>query len=262
MGPSTLDAVWDRRARTLACQGHDVPVGAGGRALENAAAQLARCLHTAGLRPRRIAVRDTTGTLRLTHHLPPEPPKERPMAERVEEKPKSNVTDATFSEHYRAIRDASKEQQRATAVMRLARKRAKAAGIILSDLDQAIRLRDLDSDERDVHLKNVGRYAAWLGCPLGTQGAIFGDAEAPREKVATELLEHDAREKGWNHGLHGGKEDGNPFVLGTPVSVAWAKGHADAVEFMKGLGDDTGEKKVTGSRRKRGNPEDAADVRH
>lgn len=204
--------------------------------------------------PRLLAVRDPGGALRLFHTIPQEEPH---MAEPVEIKAASNVTDATYLEHYRAIRDASREQQKATALMRLARKRAKGAGIVLADMDAAIRLRNLDADERQSQLRNVARYAAWMGCELGTQADMFGAPEAPKDRVAAEFAEYDATEKGWSHGLHGGKDDGNPFTLGTPFSVAWHKGWTDARDFMQAQGDD-GAKKVTGSRRARNNPEDRA----
>lgn len=173
------------------------------------------------------------------------------MAERTEAAAKGNLTPETYLEHYRAIRDAKKKQEQATAEMRLARKRAKAGGVNLSDMDAAIRLRDLDADERDTHLRNLGRYAAWMGAPLGAQATLFGEVEMPTEKAAAEHAAYEARERGYTDGTHGAPADNNPYPAGSPHAAEWARGWADGDAFMKGTAD--GETPVQG-RKRRGNP--------
>jgi len=258
LGPATVEATWDRAVGTLTAGDRSVPVAGTARGLKRAIQDLLREIHAAGERPRRVAVRDPSGTLRHTHHLPPGEP--AAMAERVETTPKSNLPPESYLEHYRAIRDAKKLQEQATAQMRLARKRAKAGGVNLGDMDAAIRLRDLDADERDTHLRNLARYAAWMGAPLGEQGSLFGEVEKPTEKAAAEHAAYEARQRGYTDGTQGTPADGNPFPAGTPHAAEWARGYADGKAFLDGTADPGEAKPVRGARRARGNPEDA--VKH
>ncbi|WP_043836322.1 ribosome modulation factor [Muricoccus aerilatus] len=255
LGPATVDATWDRAAGTLTAGERTALVPRTARGLNRAIQQLLREIHAAGERPRRVAVRDHSGLLRHTHHLPPgEPPA---MAERVEAASPSNLKPETYLEHYRAIRDAKKKQEQATAEMRLARKRAKASGVNLGDMDAAIRLRDLDADERDTHLKNLARYTTWMGAPLGAQATLFGDIEKPTEKAAAEHAAYEARERGYTDGTQGAREDGNPYPVGTPHAAEWHRGWTDGKAFLDGTAAPTEAKPVRGARRSRGNPEDA-----
>lgn len=178
------------------------------------------------------------------------------MAERVEPA-KSNVTPELTQEHYRLIRDAERQKDEAVALVRTARKRAKAAGVILADYDAAVRLKRMDPDERDSHLLNMARYAKWLGCELGTQAELFGEAEKPTEKAAARHAEYEAEERGYTDGTHGVAADNGPYPQGTPFAAAWARGWSKGDKFRQGLAQPDEEKPRRGARRGSGNPEDA-----
>lgn len=254
LGPATVEATWDRRAGTLTTAEHAVPVARTARGLDRAIEELLRRIHAARGRPRRVAVRDPGGTLRHVHHLPPgEPPA---MAERVEPA-KSNVTPELTQEHYRSIRDAERKKDEAVALVRTARKRAKAAGVILADYDAAVRLKRMDSDERETHLLNMARYCAWLGCELGTQADMFGEPEKPTEKSAARHAEYEAEERGYTDGTHGVPADNGPYQLGTPIAAAWARGWSKGDAFRQGLAQPDEVKPRRGAKRGAGNPEDA-----
>lgn len=258
MGPATVEAVWTRGASTLSAGELTVPVARTARGLEQAAAQLADRILSAGARPRRIAVRTPDGVLRMTHTLPPAPERSPAMADRVEKSEKSNVTPEMVLEFHRQIRDAERKKDEAVALVRSARKRAKAAGVILADYDAANRLRKMDQDERELHLQNLARYASFMGCPLGTQGALFGEVEAPTEKAAAEHAAYEARERGYTDGTHGAPADNNPYPAGSPHAAEWARGWADGDAFRQGIAQPGDEQPKRGARRSRGNPEDRA----
>jgi hypothetical protein len=84
---------------------------------------------------------------------------------------------------------------------RSARKRAKAAGIELGQLDAVVRMADWSMEEVRSYFGTQTQYAIWMGLPLGTQADLFAkeNAEPVDEPHGAEYWQS----KGYGAGIRG-----------------------------------------------------------
>lgn len=138
-----------------------------------------------------------------------------------EEDQGSNLRSETFLEFVNQII----EQQAAVDVekdkLKTLRKKAKAEGIVLGDLDAVVRMSEWGRNEVREHFANRQRYAAWLGLPTGTQGDFFKPVDTSDPKVAASEWE----QKGVTAGLLGKDATAPEECPGEHVQ-AFLKGHA------------------------------------
>ncbi|WOF74162.1 hypothetical protein QMT40_001809 [Parvibaculaceae bacterium PLY_AMNH_Bact1] len=114
--------------------------------------------------------------------------------------PGDNVPEGVFLSHVQKIIDANREVDEQSSILKGkqdARKRlrqaAKAEGIMLGELDQALEL--IDQEEEGVaSLSRVLKYAEMMRAPIGTQFKMF-DEERPTLDVAFD--------KGFNSSMQG-----------------------------------------------------------
>lgn len=178
------------------------------------------------------------------------------MAEKAAAPPRDNLTPETYLEFYRQVREAKRKLTEAQSAHRHALKRAKAAGIDLAAMAEAIDITKRDSDEVAQHMRTVARYAAWMGQPIGTQGALFDatDGNMPSQKAAAEQHEWAADEAGYDAGRAGRNRDDHPYEVGTPLHAAWDRGWMKGQAFIaEQMG---GEVPKRGRKKKSGNAED------
>ncbi|MBR0682764.1 hypothetical protein GXW74_19890 [Roseomonas eburnea] len=161
-----------------------------------------------------------------------------------------------FLEHLRACVEADRQLEKARDLRKAARKRAKAAGVALADMDEALVLSRMESATIAQRFRNLSRYSEWMGKPLGTQAELFGatDDQKPSEKATAQHAEWAAEEAGYDEGHSGAARDANPYPPGTLFAArwdaGWARGQADIVEGLR-----TGTPKK-GRKGKGGHPED------
>ena len=153
------------------------------------------------------------------------------MAGSLAEARSHNVPADAFLRHYREIRSLKDAVKDATAAVARAKKAAKAGGINLGAFKLLEHLAELDTDEAELELRDLARYAKWIDLPIGMQGDFFGqpEAEAADAKTAQEQREWQAGEDGMQAGKTGTERQPNPFDAGSAEFAAWdrswLKGH-------------------------------------
>lgn len=169
----------------------------------------------------------------------------------------SRLTPEIFLDHVHACRATARKLAEAQADHRNAMKRAKAAGVNNKAMTEAIAMTKEDQVVVEAHHRDLVRYLAWLGSPLGTQGALFGvsdDAARPTEKAQTEHTAWAAKEAGYEAGASGTARDQCPYEPGSPLHAQWDEGWREGeTRIIRDLG--TGQTRKRG-RKGKGNPED------
>jgi hypothetical protein len=114
----------------------------------------------------------------------------------------------------------------AVAKVRAIRARMEKAGCDMKALDLHLRLSKVEDAVAELYLRNAGRYNAWAGKPIGSQGALFGsdDAPGPSEKAAEELRGAVAYEAGYVAAQGGQTQDDCPYEAGSFFAQRWSQG--------------------------------------
>lgn len=145
----------------------------------------------------------------------------------------NGLTEDVFHSHLASMIRAEADLEVARKAKNAARKKAKAAGINLGELDAMRRLAEMTRPEQAESLSAQAQYLRWLRVPIGSQMSLFGDEEAvdpfsggddagPAPKGA----EGEAEKQGFLAGISGKPEE-NPFNGAEPVGLAWLKGYRD-----------------------------------
>jgi hypothetical protein len=177
-----------------------------------------------------------------------------------------NVRPETLQKHYRTIRDAMSAHKDTGMAVARAKKSAKADGVDLDAFKLLQQLADLDTDEADMRLRNLVRYAKYIELPLGTQVDMFRDpaTAAASDDAKAEQREWEAGDAGKKAGAAGHQREDNPHQAGSREHVAWdrswSKAHkawtAEQTKLAKDLGRNAGkandEGKVNGAGNSRG----------
>lgn len=157
------------------------------------------------------------------------------------------VEAADFKRHVAKISAKKIAKEAADAEYKTARQEAKAGGITLGSLDQAIRLANMPRDERDQTFSEISQYANWLGAvEIGAQLDMFNHSGPGPEDMAK------AYGAGEMAGLTGQDPSGGKHAPGSGQHQEWMRGwhegwaifQKESVEVgVEPLGpDDTGEK--------------------
>jgi len=155
------------------------------------------------------------------------------MSESLAEARSHNIAPEIFLRHYRAIRDATTAKDEATALLRVAKKAAKTAGVNLDALRMLERLAALDADEAALRLRQMFQYASWTDLPFGTQVNFFvaPDGTKPVEAAQVDHQEWVAGDNGLAAGKAGRLREDNPHDAGTREYVAWDKAWSRGNKF-------------------------------
>jgi hypothetical protein len=119
------------------------------------------------------------------------------------EKIQSNVmAPEAFLAHYREMRNTKRAKEEASAGHKAARERFKAAGGDLNAMKIVDHLSGLDDAEAELRMREMIRYAAWLG-------------------------EWQAEQDGYKAGKAAEPIDNNPHAGGSPYFSRWRQGWTD-----------------------------------
>ena len=141
------------------------------------------------------------------------------------------------------------------------RKAARAAGIRLKELDQAMEIRELSREDAGERVSHLAAYLRYLKAPIGHQFTLQLET-AIDDDLSDEAIEGrasgDAFGDGHMVGLKGGDPKDNPFDGNSPAGQKWLEGFhegAGVLKFAMSMGDggtiDDGDApKKTRSRRK------------
>lgn len=144
----------------------------------------------------------------------------------------TNVTEPLFLHHLRKLADAERKKDEAVALVRAARKGAKADGVSLHKLDQARSLSKLSEAELVDEFNTLVRYATFLNVPVYRQMSLFELGETGDEEKTLERAYHD----GCRAGKLGQSEGSNPFDATLPAGQKWLAGYRDGqAALMEGI---------------------------
>lgn len=165
---------------------------------------------------------------------------------------------------------ATTKKDGAVGKMRQVRARLEKDGANMRALDFVLKLRRMEGDDGALMLRDIIRYGKWLRLDALSQGELFAglsdDASPPNERVQGELLEAVAYEEGFRAGKGGRDRHDHRYAAGTPAAArhdeGWVDGQAAivGVKVKRGKGGNKGARVATGTRRRRGNPEDRAEA--
>ena len=138
-----------------------------------------------------------------------------------------------------------KKDAEAKAFQKL-RKEARAAGVRLTALDEALKARDMERGDRGEHYEHVSRYLEWLKVPKGFQFTLFSDDSPDAftdddDTAAEDRLVKDAEYEGFTAGLHNRAMSENRHRESTPAGQAWIKQWHEGQKMRAGktfAGDD------------------------
>lgn len=126
------------------------------------------------------------------------------------------------------------------------------------------KLRNMEPADAELTLVAALRYCRWANLQVGDQASLFAsdDMGAPTEKVAAELTEAQAEERGFDLGINGRDVDECGFHAGTPLyamaSQGWKRGQA-LLAFQMGEDLPEGSKVLRKkAKAKKGSPEGTA----
>jgi ribosome modulation factor len=178
------------------------------------------------------------------------------MARRLSEdaEPRPNVSPDLVAEAYRAIRGTGRDVKQAQSQHQTTVKRYKKQGVDTDILREVIRDKDKDPTELSAAMSKKLDYMRW--CGIAVQLDMFGASKAePTEKTKQAVLQDDALNEGYQHGLHGGTTDDCPYKLGTEEAVAWInglrKGEAFLAQKTEILGEENNVTPISGRRGRR-----------
>ena len=146
------------------------------------------------------------------------------------------ISEEQFLAHVANLERLDAAKKAASEAYKKGRKEARAAGIVLGDLDAAMRIRDLNREDATSHVLNLGNYLEWLRAPIGHQFQMsFGNqsGEDPSDDEIIERATVDAQAEGFQAGLRGDPPSENPHDGNTPSGQAWIKGHQDGTAAGK-----------------------------
>lgn len=138
---------------------------------------------------------------------------------------------------YTALQRAQAEEAEARAKVKKIRKQMKAEGVMLKVFDSMVTLAELPLHEQRDQLAQQKQILEFLRAPVGTQMSLLDiiepdplsvseDADAKR----AQLLEEDAKGKGFLAGISGRPESENPHEGNTPAGMAWLAAYREGRE--------------------------------
>lgn len=143
------------------------------------------------------------------------------MAETVQGAPEGgNVTEKTFLSHLESLRQSKDAVEKAKGRYKAARKAAKADGISLKELDDAVSLASEDHDEVRSRYATTVQYLKWLRSPIGTQLDAFAG-------LADLTIAEKAHGDGFAASLRGEPTESCPHAPGTSQREDWLRGWND-----------------------------------
>jgi hypothetical protein len=104
-------------------------------------------------------------------------------------------------------------------VLKAARRAAQDAGLVLEDVDYAIKNKDKEPETIQANVARRIQYMAWDGLAPGTQADLF---KMPSARNEIEIAE----QEGYIAGLEGESAIGDRYDSGNPIGQARLKGHA------------------------------------
>ncbi|MEM6623899.1 MAG: hypothetical protein AAF674_16855 [Pseudomonadota bacterium] len=156
-------------------------------------------------------------------------------------------TRADFLSWVKTLSDIEHKLDALKAEKKKARKQARAAGVVLGDMDAALKLCDMNQADAQAHVTNLATYAEWLEAPIGHQFKIeFPNVidEDDDDARMAELVSK-ARRDGFHAALRDGKSSAeNPHPGGSDACAAWHEGHKKGLEVkaaetsVEPMGDD------------------------
>lgn len=157
----------------------------------------------------------------------------------------AEIEEAVFAGHMRALAEADAACDKARGQRTRVRKQAKIDGILLYELDEAMKFADMGTEEARRHFQTMKQYMAWLRVPIGTQfdllAAVEDDptAEDSGEKSEQRTLDEIAG-KGYRAGIMGvsqkpaleaaGLKGNDP--MGQEFLKAWTAGQSMTAKEM------------------------------
>lgn len=146
--------------------------------------------------------------------------------------PNSNVTQATFLQFVEELNNADQAVAEAVGMRKDIRKRARGAGLVMSQVDRARKEADKSGDKREMEDREYRRYMMWFGKPLGYQAdwieperraSALAGAVPNGEDIAA-VSEHQQRQvelAGRAAGEAGRDRGVNPWSPGTQLYDTW-----------------------------------------
>ena len=126
---------------------------------------------------------------------------------------------ALFFNHYRSIAAARAKVEAAKAEEKRLRKIAKTDGVVLADIDFAMRVNTIEDSSVIVEeIKRRAQIAAWFSLPVNFQGGLFEDQRSAEERAYSEGKAASATGKS-------GTE--NPYDKTVPQHGRWNEGWSD-----------------------------------
>ena len=174
----------------------------------------------------------------------------------------SNLTPETYLSHRAAAGESLRELKEAQSRHMSVLKKAKADGVDTKNMLMLMQLQKQEPDVVQATFRDLARFSAWEGRPLGTQAGLFGsdDSPVPTSAASEAFREAEVKQEGYTAGLHGTPVEDCPgaYVPGSPHYVTWVAGHKLGCDFMKGMGKTPGKAKTVAKGKKagKGNPED------
>lgn len=130
---------------------------------------------------------------------------------------------ALFFDHYRPIAAQADRVREANVELKRLRKLAKSEGIVLADVDFALRCAEIDDSDIIVgELRRRTQIASWMALPVDFQAELFGADE--REPIEDKAFKAGALASSLG-------KNADPSVDGyditSPPGQAWMRGHAE-----------------------------------
>lgn len=141
-----------------------------------------------------------------------------------------------FTQHSTEITIALIKKAEADSILQHAYKRAKSAGFNLDEFKRAHKAKKAGWDVTEQNDRDFTQYTAWLGKPIGTQGAMFSAIQRPTEKGLAEMAERDAEQAGYTAGTRGSDLSECPHKPGHRLHAAWVRGLHGGIAFLEGRG--------------------------
>ena len=130
---------------------------------------------------------------------------------------------ALFFHHFRKVDEATRKMKELDRERKRLRKLAKADGIVLADIDFALRISEMEEAEPIVEeLRRRTEIARWMALPVEFQADLFGVDSTAEERAYEEGRVASATGKG-----------ANPYEKTLPQHGKWNAGFADDQKRMQ-----------------------------
>lgn len=130
----------------------------------------------------------------------------------------ANVTPESFREAVKLMAEADSKVREANEARKAVRKRIKAMGIELGDMDATVKMADWERPEVRETFERRQKYAEWLGLPIGSQGDLFKG-----------LSDEEIQNREWHAtgrtAFLAGKERLIPAEVPEEFEIAWTAGY-------------------------------------